>query len=363
MSRRGNRRSARIATVAPAGGGDVVAPTLASVATNTAGTTVTLTYDEALDAGSQPATAAYTLGGTASTVASLNVTGSTVVLTLNTAAYRHETITLTYVVPGLNPVQDAAGNDAAAFAAQAVTNNITARATDPLAIITSKTNVFFLSGDLGITEAAGAVSAWANQGPTGATGDATQATGANQPTYNAAGLNGRGTVAGDGSNDCMVFAGGLDLPDPDITPTWFLFVWIADSWTISDSLFAANGTTALRLRQDPTTPNMNMNNAVTGANNAGAVLSTWVRGEALFGNTVGDYLKLGATSTVIPGTATGGNNPVINVFTLFAHTTAAAGAINGKLATIAAWNGNPTAGEKTLTDAWVTARYGGSVGV
>jgi hypothetical protein len=233
--------------------------------------------------------------------------------------------------------------------------------TDPLTHIVSRTNLFFLVGDLGVTEAAGAMSAWANQGPTGATGDATQGTGANQPTYTAGALNGKAVAAADGSNDCMVFAGGLDIPDPDLVATWFLFVWTADSWTISDSLFAANGTTALRLRQDPTTPNMNMNNAVTGPNNSGAVLTTWVRGEALFNNAITDYLKLGATS--VTGTATGGNNPAVNVFTLFAHTTAAAGAINGKLACIGAWNGDPTPGEKALVNAWVTGYYGGSVGV
>ena len=105
-------------------GGDVTAPVLVSAVIPANGLTLTLTYSEALDTGSTPSAGAFALAGTASTVASVNVTGSTVVLTLNTAALISEAITVSYT-PGGSPIQDVAGNDAASLSGQAVTNNST----------------------------------------------------------------------------------------------------------------------------------------------------------------------------------------------------------------------------------------------
>lgn len=106
-------------TVSPA---DSTAPTLTSAAISAAGTALTLTYNEALDAASVPATSAYTLGGTSSAVSAVNVTGSTVVLTLSPAAFGAETITVNYTAPGSGKVRDAAGNNVANLSSQAVTN-------------------------------------------------------------------------------------------------------------------------------------------------------------------------------------------------------------------------------------------------
>jgi hypothetical protein len=50
------------------------------------------------------------------------VAGSAVTLTLGTPVVAGETVTLSYAVPATNPVQDLAGNDAAAFSGVAVTN-------------------------------------------------------------------------------------------------------------------------------------------------------------------------------------------------------------------------------------------------
>ncbi len=109
-----------------AGGGDVTAPTLSSAVINSAGTSLTLTYNEALDTGSTPATGAYTVGGPFTTdVTAVLVTGSTVVLTLSPAVSDGATMTVSYT-PGGSPVQDVAGNDAASLTSQAVTNNSTA---------------------------------------------------------------------------------------------------------------------------------------------------------------------------------------------------------------------------------------------
>lgn len=101
---------------------EVTAPTLASALVNAAGTTLTLTYNETLDARSVPATGAFSLSGTASTVSGVNVTGSTVALTLSPAVGGGVAVTLSYR-PGGSPIQDTAGNDAASLSGQAVTNN------------------------------------------------------------------------------------------------------------------------------------------------------------------------------------------------------------------------------------------------
>ena len=86
-------------------------------------TALVLTYNEALDTGSEPASSAFTVkvGGTAVSLATSNpvaVSGSTVTLTLAAA----DTVTVSYAVPGSNPLQDAGGMDAPAFADLAVTN-------------------------------------------------------------------------------------------------------------------------------------------------------------------------------------------------------------------------------------------------
>ncbi|MCY3537006.1 MAG: SwmB domain-containing protein, partial [Cyanobacteria bacterium MAG IRC3_bin_20] len=103
---------------------DTTAPSLSSA--EGSNTTLTLTYDEALDAGSVPAGAAFTVkvNGTAANLASNNpvaVSGSTVTLTLAGAVGIGKTVTVSYAVPTANPVQDSAGNAAAGFTDQSVT--------------------------------------------------------------------------------------------------------------------------------------------------------------------------------------------------------------------------------------------------
>ena len=81
------------------------------------GDTLRLTYDEALDGSSVPAASAFTLrvGSATPTVSTVAISGTVVTLTLSPAVVFGDTVTVTYTVPGTNPLQDAAGNDAAAF--------------------------------------------------------------------------------------------------------------------------------------------------------------------------------------------------------------------------------------------------------
>ena len=92
------------------------------------GSTLVLTYDEALDGASVPALGAFavTAAGSAITVNGVSITGSTVTLTLATAVEANQAVTLAYT-PGTNPIQDAAGNDAAPLSGQPVTNNTSAQ--------------------------------------------------------------------------------------------------------------------------------------------------------------------------------------------------------------------------------------------
>ena len=108
-------------------GTDTTAPTLSTATVD--GTSLVLTYNEALDTSSEPATSAYSVsvaGGTGVAPSSVDVSGMTVTLTLGTAVTAGQTVTVTYTVPPSNPVQDAAGNDVAALTNESVTNNTNA---------------------------------------------------------------------------------------------------------------------------------------------------------------------------------------------------------------------------------------------
>ena len=109
---------------------DTGAPGFVFAATSSDGTTLTLNYSEALDAGNPPATSSFVVNvnGTPVTPASVAIVGSTVVLTLATPVAHGAAVTVGYTDPSASDdgaaIQDAAGNDAATLAPTAVTNNV-----------------------------------------------------------------------------------------------------------------------------------------------------------------------------------------------------------------------------------------------
>ena len=117
---------------------DGVVPTFASAATDATGTTITLTYSEAL-AATTAAASDFTVfsDGSANSVSSVSVSGSTVVLTLARSVRAGQSVTVAYADPTAGDdaaaVQDAAGNDAAGLATTAVTNNARANVSFGLA--------------------------------------------------------------------------------------------------------------------------------------------------------------------------------------------------------------------------------------
>ena len=108
------------------GGTDATPPLLTGATVD--GSTLVLTYDEMLDGASIPALGDFTVtvAGSTVTVNGVSVAGSTVTLTLATAVEATQAVTLAYT-PGANPIQDAAGNDAALLSRQTVTNNTSAQ--------------------------------------------------------------------------------------------------------------------------------------------------------------------------------------------------------------------------------------------
>ena len=108
---------------------ETVAPTLTGATVN--GDSLVLTYNEALDPSSTPANDAYTIavsgGGTPPTVTGTTISGAMATLTLSAAVTRGVTVTVSYT-PDSTPLQDTAGNDAAALTTRSVTNDTPAPA-------------------------------------------------------------------------------------------------------------------------------------------------------------------------------------------------------------------------------------------
>ena len=99
---------------------DTVAPELAMAVVT--GTELVLTWNEPLDAASEPAASAFavTVSSSTVTVTTVAVSGDMVTLTLASAAARGDTVTFSYTAPGDSPLQDAIGNDAGNLSNEAV---------------------------------------------------------------------------------------------------------------------------------------------------------------------------------------------------------------------------------------------------
>ena len=109
---------------------DGVRPTLLTTGgdaprTSVDGTKVVLTYSEALSATTTPVTAfTVTVEGSSRGVSAVETADTEVTLTLASAVDSGEAVTVAYDDPTENAIQDEAGNDAAGFAAQTVTNDV-----------------------------------------------------------------------------------------------------------------------------------------------------------------------------------------------------------------------------------------------
>ena len=97
------------------------------------GSSLALTYGEALDGGSRPASGDFTVevDGAGRSVTGVSVSGSVVTLTLNPAVAHGDTGIRVSYTPDTNPIRDAVGNDARGLSSQSVTNTTGAPNTAP----------------------------------------------------------------------------------------------------------------------------------------------------------------------------------------------------------------------------------------
>ena len=109
---------------------DETAPTLTSASISSPFNYLRLTYDEALDSTSIPNKSAFEVR-VQQALRTLHSTSlpntNEIVLTLVSAPRPGDTVTVSYTVPSMSPIQDAAGNKAAGFTGEAVANNIAAK--------------------------------------------------------------------------------------------------------------------------------------------------------------------------------------------------------------------------------------------
>ena len=106
--------------------GDTTPPSLSSAAVD--GTTLALTFNETLDSANTPDESAFavTVQGDSRGVDAVTVSGSVVTLTLVTAVFSSDAVTVHYTAPtdeSAAGLQDPAGNAAASFSAQNASNN------------------------------------------------------------------------------------------------------------------------------------------------------------------------------------------------------------------------------------------------
>ena len=107
---------------------DTTAPTLSAATVDRA--TLRLTWNEALDASSEPASTAFTVnvGGVSRGIDEVSVLGNVVTLSLAPAVNASDTVTVGYSAPtgsGANPLKDSATNNASDFSGQEVRNDTT----------------------------------------------------------------------------------------------------------------------------------------------------------------------------------------------------------------------------------------------
>lgn len=105
---------------------DTQVPLRQSIATNTAGTQITIRYNEDLDT-TAPAASAFALTVNSQPYVGTitpSVAGDSVLLSLSTPIGFGQLVNLSYDSATANPIQDLAGNDAASFTSQVVQNNV-----------------------------------------------------------------------------------------------------------------------------------------------------------------------------------------------------------------------------------------------
>lgn len=144
----------------------------------------------------------------------------------------------------------------------------------------------------GISSAANAVSAWADQSGNGR--DLIQATGANQPT-----VQGDGTILFDGTSDFLKTA-AFTLNQPD---TIYLRMKQV-TWIAQDAIFDGNTLSSGAVYQNSITPNVRQFAGLDSTENGAMAVNTWASMAAVF-NGASSVLQIDGTT--VTGNAGAGN--------------------------------------------------------
>lgn len=204
---------------------------------------VAITFDNALDESSVPATTAFTLAG--KTINNVAISGTVVTLTVTANYLYGDTVTVSYTKPGSNQLKAATGgNDVASFTSHAVTNNILY----PSILDDGHTKAFYDSTDLDhISKDAGTgeVTAWSDK-ISGGVGIASSVAGT-YPIWSATG------ILFDGVND-QLQSNAWTL----VQPISMYVVCRQKSWTNARCFFDGKQQDTMLIQQLTTTPQFRM---------------------------------------------------------------------------------------------------------
>lgn len=197
----------------------------ASVA-NATPTKVILTYDQALDTGSVPATTDFALAE--KTISGVAIVGSTVEVTVTVAYAYGDIIAISYTA-GSNPIRGDVGEiNAGNLVSQSVTNNI-------VFIPSSLANLLReYYSDVGVTVTGSGVSQMTDGSVNAA--HATQSTDSKRPPLLAAEINGLPAIKGDGSADLLSFTSTGNLTN--------FSLFIVAKPLVSNEIIAGNSASA-----------------------------------------------------------------------------------------------------------------------
>lgn len=214
-----------------------------------------------------------------------------------------------------------------------------------------------------ITIATG-VSQWSDLHSSG--NNFTQATGADQPTYNTgiSAIKSRSSVLGDGTSDfmtCTTYA----CPAPGTTPVYMWFIYRSVVWTAGRVVVSSTSATQSNclLVHNAVSPAMRGNNG-TLLENAGPTVGTWNRCEMQFQNTTSDYVKIAATNAT--GTAMGNNSQGLGAGgdrTFFSRGGGGASFCQAEVTCLLQTEGTANNRFRTFADYWITNYFGAGVGV
>lgn len=214
-----------------------------------------------------------------------------------------------------------------------------------------------VQSDIGITQAGGIVSAWADQSGNGK--DYSQAVAGLRPTLTA-GVNGFPGLLFDGVDDTLDCA-TLNLPSPSVTPTARMAVFRAITHGALKTFFGTlSSAYALAQLQNNVQPEIDLYAGSIVLPDSTLPLNTWGACESVYTGSISDYQRLGSGAPVngtSAGTLTGNGVQIGN-----------AASTGGRFASfellaVLYTNNVPTAPQIAAWRAAVAAKYGGTVAV